>query len=219
MLTIVSPNIDRGLLTLPELRSAAGVTDEARDAELEALGGYISALITNACAVTRSGAIPPTLRLESVIETFNDHPDWYHRAAWPHARAVDSLRPSRLPIVSIEQIVEGAVTLDPSEYEIDGARIFRLTGGRRSHWRHERTTVTYTAGWADVPLDLKYAAIKFVQVALVQGGRDPLLKRKVTVGVSEYEWWVDPTKDSIVPPEVMDILLRGAYVNRWGWMR
>jgi hypothetical protein len=75
------------------------------------------------------------------------------------------------------------------------------------------------AGWADVPAGLKWAARKFVQAVLLDDGRDPMLKRKVTIGVSEYEWWVDPTKDSIVPAEVMDVLLRGGYVNRWGWLR
>jgi len=58
-----------------------------------------------------------------------------------------------------------------------------------------------------------------VQAALIENGRDPLLKRKVTVGVSEYEWFVDLTKESVVPPEVMDILIRGGYANRWAWMR
>jgi molecular chaperone DnaK (HSP70) len=77
------------------------------------------------------------------------------------------------------------------------------------------TVVVYSAGYATVPDDLKYAAIKFVQGELSNSARDPSLKRLKIEGVSEREWWVpdNPTKDSIVPPDVMDILRRGGYVN------
>jgi hypothetical protein len=209
MLTIASPNTDRSLLTLAELRAAAGVTDESRDLELSALGGYVSGVITSACSVVRVGAIPPTLRLESVVETF--HCD--------RRRYEEPLMPSRRPIAAITSVTEGSNVLDPSAYEIDGISLYRLSGTRRACWQHSPVVVAYDAGWAIVPDDLRYAAMKFVQVALVQGGRDPLLKRKVTVGVSEYEWFVDLTKEGVVPPEVMDILVMGGYVNRWGWMR
>jgi hypothetical protein len=209
MLTIASPNTDRSLLTLAELRAAAGATDESRDIELSALGGYISSVITNACSVVRVGAIPPTLRLESVVETFHCH---RHRFEEP-------LVPSRRPVAAITSILEGANALDVSAYEMDGTLLYRLNNGRRGCWQHSPVTVAYDAGWAVVPDDLRYAAMKFIQSALIQGDRDPMLKRKVTVGVSEYEWWVDPTKDKVVPPEVMDILISGGYCNQWGWMR
>jgi hypothetical protein len=74
----------------------------------------------------------------------------------------------------------------------------------------------YSAGYEIVPADLKYAAMRFVQVELAQGGRDPLLKMKRIEGVSEYQWWVDPTKDSIIPSDVMSILQMGGYINRIG---
>ena len=63
-----------------------------------------------------------------------------------------------------------------------------------------------------MPDDLARAAIKFVQAAWNQGSRDPLLRRVRVEGVSEREYWVDPTKDSIVPADVMDILERGGFV-------
>jgi hypothetical protein len=211
MLTIASPNTDRTLLTTAELRSAAGVTDSSRDVELTALGDYIAAVITNACQVVRVGATPPTLRLESVVETF-------HRRGHNHHSNDEPLVPSRRPVASITSVVEGTATLDASSYEIDGTLLYRLSGTRRGCWRHGPVVVSYDAGWATVPNDLRYAAIRFVQGALVQGDRDPMLKRKVTVGVSEYEWWVDPTKDNIVPLDVMDILINGGYVNRWAWL-
>jgi hypothetical protein len=217
MLTIPSPNTDRSLLTIAELRAAAGVTGTARDAELQVLGDATAAMITSACQVTRVGAIPPTLREEAVVETFSQ--PVVHSYQWLPVERAGALHPSRLPIVSVTSVVEGTRTLATSDYQIDGAALYRLSGAYRAHWCGDPIVVSYTAGWATVPADLKWAAMKFVQAAILENGRDPLLKRKVTVGVSEYEWWVDPTRDSVIPPEVLDILARGGYLNRWAWMR
>jgi len=208
MLTIPSPNTDRTLLTIAELRAAAGVSGTSRDTELTALGGYIGAVIASACGVARVGAIPPTLRLESVVETFY--------CGGTHSR--DALQLARLPVAAITTVTESTSTLSAADYQLDGTMLYRMSSTRRSCWHFGPVVVAYNAGWAVVPDDLKYAAIKFVQSALVQGGRDPMLKRKVTVGVSEYEWWVDPSKDSVVPAEVMEILNMAGYVNRWAWI-
>ncbi len=81
------------------------------------------------------------------------------------------------------------------------------------YWPCGNTVVECSAGFAVVPDDLKYAAIKFVQAENTTGSRDPLLKRIRIEGVSEREYWVDPNKQSAVPGEVMDILVRGGYVN------
>jgi hypothetical protein len=208
MLTIATPATDRTLLTIAELRAAAGVTDTSRDAELTALGNYIAAVIASACGVARVGVVPPTLRLESVVETF--------RCGGLHTR--DVLQPARLPVATITSVTEGTSSLGAAEYELDGTLLYRVSGTRRTCWHYGPVVIAYDGGWAIVPDDLKYAAMRFVQSALIQGDRDPMLKRKVTVGVSEYEWWVDPTKDSVVPAEVMDILNMAGYVNRWTWV-
>jgi hypothetical protein len=76
----------------------------------------------------------------------------------------------------------------------------------------------YSAGYETVPDDLKYAAIKFVQAEIQNAGRDPYLKARTVPGVLEQQWWVDPAKSSVIPPEVMDILSRGGYVNKSGWV-
>ena len=72
--------------------------------------------------------------------------------------------------------------------------------------------MTYAAGWETVPPALANAAIKYVQAEWQQGSRDPLLRRVRVEGVSEREYWVDPTKDSSVPAEVIDILERGGFI-------
>lgn len=207
MLTIASPNTDRSLLTLAELRAAAGVSDGSRDIELTALGGYVSAMITKACRIATAGAIPPTLRLETVTETVRLRSEQTYLAL------------SRRPIVEIVSVNADDSLLDASEYEQDGALFYKLSGDDRIVWPASLIAVEYSAGYAIVPDDVKYAAIKFVQSEVVRGGRDPLLRRESIPGLADYEYWVDPTKDTMVPAEVFDILKRGGYVQQFGWMR
>lgn len=212
VLTIAAPNTDRSLLSIDELRSAAGVSDSARDGELTALGNYISATITNACNVARAsiGAIPPTLRLEALTESFRLK-DYRHEA----------ITVARRPVVSIVSVTERDVVLATTDYELENNLLYRLSGTQRicwpfySNWQPTHTVISYTAGWETVPDDLKYAAIRFVQTALAVSGRDPMLRSKSTEGVASYSWY---QKSSQVPPEVMDILEMGGYVRKWGWL-
>jgi hypothetical protein len=203
MLTVTTPATDRSLLTLTELRAAAGVTDGSRDAKLILLGNGIAALMAQACQIPSSGIIPPTFRLETITETFRSDGN------------LESAILSRQPVASITSLSEAGTALVADDYENTAGILRRLSGGRLYPWSYGDLSVVYTAGWATVPDDLKLAATKFVQAEIQSDGRDPMLKRKSTEGVSEYEWWVDPTKDSIVPAEVMDILERGGYVQHW----
>lgn len=202
MLTISSPNTDRSLLTLAELRAAAGVSDGSKDAILVPLGNYISALITKACKVARAGAIPPTLRLETVTETF--------KLKSEHGSIILARRP-------VVEITSATFSDDSVDYEVDAAAgiLRQVSGDAYINWGIGPVEVVYSAGYATVPDDLKYAAMRFVQSEISVASRDPTLKRLKIEGVSEREWWVpdNPNNDSIVPPDVMDILIRGGFVN------
>lgn len=218
VLTITYPNNDRALLTLAELQAAAAgftITDQ----NLTSLGNYVSAAITGACRVARAtlGAIPPTLREEGVSETFR----------LKSRQGYISL--ARKPVVEINTVVENNASLTiGTDIEVDGGLIYKMSGDCRMWWGCGVIEIDYTAGYEIVPDDLKYAAIKFVQSELAKGGysasaplRDPTLKRKTIVGVSEYEWWVDPANSnpaSTVPAEVMELLEVGGYVRKFGWM-
>lgn len=203
VLTIPSPNTDRSLLTLAELRAAAGVMDNSKDSVLVPLGNYVSAMITSACKVARSGAIPPTLRLEDVEETFRLKSEQ------------QSLVLARRPVTGIDTVVisDSEQGADDYEYEAASGLLYRLCGGGRTCWPCGETVVSYSAGYATVPDDLKYAAIRFVQAETTNAGRDPYLKRLRIEGLSEREWWVEPSKETVVPADVMSILVAGGYVN------
>lgn len=203
LFAVTTVNEDRSLLTIAELRAAAGVTDGSKDAALRILGDRVSASIVKACRVAQDGVTPPTLRLEAVSDTFRLKSER------------DALILSRRPIVAVSAVVEVGTTLAATAYEMDAAAglLRRLATDAHTTWPCGKILVSYTAGYATVPHDLKLAAAKFVTAETQSDGRDPLLKRKVTEGVSEYEWWVDPSKESVIPAEVMDLLERGGFVN------
>lgn len=204
ILTVTTAAPDRNLLTLAELRTATGVVDNSRDAELTLLGTRVSASITAACRVRQIGTTPPTLRKETLNEIFRMDAD------------ANSLILARRPVVEVLAITEIETALDDDyDFETDlfGGMIYRLSADVRRCWPCGKIAVAYSAGWETVPEDLKLAATKYVQALRQQGDRDPMLKSKTTEGVSSYEWWVDPTKESVVPAEVMDLLERGGYVN------
>jgi hypothetical protein len=211
MLTIASPNTDRSLLTLAELRGAAGVTDGSKDASLTTLGGYVAAVITKACRVAVAGALPPTLRLETVSETIRRHHHRHHG----HGSPGHALILARRPVVDITAVTENDTLLTADQYEVEAAAglLYRLSGSCRIAWCAGTIVAEYSAGYDTVPDDLKYAAIKFVQLVSQQAGRDPLLRRDVVPGVSEMEWWVEPSREIGTPPEVLDLLSRGGFIE------
>ena len=203
MLSIPSPNTDRSLLTRAQLRAAVGVEDGSKDAELIDLGNYVAVLIAQACRVATAPAIPPTLRLETVVETI------------VLGACAEWLDLARRPMTTITSVIENGTEIDSTGYRLAGSagRLQRRSGSFAALWQRDcDIVVTYSAGWATVPDDLARAAIKFVQAEWNQGSRDPLLRRVRVEGVSEREYWVDPTKDSVVPADVMDILERGGFV-------
>lgn len=215
MLTISSPNTDRTLLTIAELRSAAKVTNDSRDTELQILGGYVAAAITKACRVRTAGAIPPTLRLEGVSETVHSDQRYLTRLSRRFEDGPAPIVLSRIPVVDLSAVTENGILLESSDYEFEPSSgfLFRLSSVCRIEWCRGKVVSDYTAGYAVVPDDLKYAAIKFVKLELQRDGRDLLQKRETIPGVIDREWWVEPGREVGVPPEIMDLLEQGGFVN------
>jgi hypothetical protein len=202
MLTIPSPNTDRLLLTDAEI--AAAIPNVAGPV-LAKLNARVSAAIVRACHVAAAGAIPPTLRLEEVVDTYR---------LKSHQKA---LILSRRPVVSVTSLVEGSTTLAEDvdfEVEADAGLLYRLSGDERVCWSSGKVVMTYSAGWATVPDDLRLAAEKLAQVFHSEGGSGGSgLKRESIPGVIEREWWVGPSDDPAIPQEILDLL--GPYTNHW----
>lgn len=209
MLTIASPNTDRSLLTLGELRVAIGLggADTSQDTKLTALGLRVSANITAACRVATAAGIPPTLRAETVVETIE---------AGSVGRK--NLILARTPVTSITTVVENGTTLTADDYRSNGSPglLARRSGSHPSCWaRCCDIVVTYVAGWATVPDDLKGIASQLAAGYWLQDGSDLMEKQVSIPGVIESQRWVDVQSDAEMPDDLMAALERGGYVNAW----
>jgi hypothetical protein len=204
-LSITTAASDRTLLSRAEQRDAVGASDAKRDAELAVIEARVAAAIAVACGLPRAGASPLTLRAETVAATW--------RLSSPSAVLAVTSR----PIVSVSSLTVDGTELATTDYEIDhgAGMIRRLSGDDYTEWSCGKVVMTAVVGWSDVPQELKLAAAKFMAAEWTQGARDPMLKRVSIDGISEREYWVDPTKDSTIPAEVMDILRRGGFVHMW----
>jgi hypothetical protein len=212
VLVVTTPAPDYSLLSIAELRSAAGVSDGSKDTDLLALGLDVAAAIARHCRIVSAGASPVTLRKETLTETIRFRTGPLLLGNTIQARQVrerDCLLLSRRPIVSIASITQDDTLLDPTQdYEIQSAAglVLRLASDRIYTWVAEKIVVVYDAGWATVPGDLKRAAKMVVGSLWAAGTRDPNLKRIQIDGVSVREFWVGPATDPFIQNDVEDLL-------------
>lgn len=196
MFVVTTPAANFALLDTNELRAAIGVADSSKDAALAIIGSRVTAIITDACRVARTGLSEPTLYQETITETF--------RIERPRACLV----PARRFATEIVSLSVNGLTQDASTYELepDTGLIYRLSSDERCKWCKSKIVVVYRAGFVTLPAALKLAASKLVLDIYSAGTRDPNLKRERVDGIGEQEFWVPPTKDPAIPQEVADML-------------
>ena len=217
ILSVTAAASDLTLLTTAELRGAVGLdtADGSKDASLKILGVRIAALITQACRVPADGATTPTLRLETLTETFRPE-GWRRGICWrDRGNHDDELILARRPLVAVSSVQEGAVTLtEATDYVVDGGTgiLRRVINDLPASWlRRSTIIVQYQAGWNVVPDGLKMAAEQLARVYWFQNSRDPALKQISVPGVIERQYWVGAASDPAVPQDVIDML--GPYRN------
>jgi hypothetical protein len=215
LFSVTAPASDLTLLTIAELRSAANVSDGSRDADLTRFGSRVAYAITQACKIATDGATPPTLRKETVSDTFRRN-RWFGRRPQRDRDTLEgdeTLYLSRRPIVSVASVVEAGVLLDPTSYEIRPGigSLVRLNNDIPMQWARDKIVVAYDAGWAIVPDGLKRAAEQLVQLYWSQGLKDPLVRQTSVPGVLEQQFWMGPPSGPSIPQDVMDDL--GPYIN------
>ncbi len=208
VLTITTAATDRSLLTIEELRLAAGVKDSCRDPDLLIIGNQAAGAIVGGCNIRRAGAAPATLRRETLTET------WRHGRRHHHGHP-KHLMLSRRPVVSIASVTVDDVVLSQDEYlPQDAAGILtRLRSDQEWPWFGSKTVVVYDAGFETVPDDLKLAASKMVRLLSADNSRDPYAKRIEIPDVELVDYWVGPINGTALPDDVTDILQAGGYVN------
>jgi len=190
--TVTSPAAQTSLLTIEELRAAAGVTGSSQDAALTALGLQLSEAIASSCGVAWDGEHTRTLLSEGCEEAFTVR------------RPSSRLRLARRPVTAIASVTVDGDVIDSAEYEIDKASglLSRVCGD----WPCGKTVVAFTAGFSTAPGALKLAASKLATALYSETGRDPNLKRVDIPDVMEKEFWVAPTNDPLLSTEIQDLL-------------
>lgn len=202
--SVITPAADAQLLSIEELRAAAGVTGGAQDVELTAMGAQLSEAIARECGVASDGVNSPTLMRETCRETF-------HSMAAIGLMHAPALRLARRPINEVD-----AISIDGSAFDLSLVLVDRPGGvlrRRAADWCGEDIIVEYSAGFGVVPAGLKLAAIKLMTALWAERSRDPSLRRDVVEGVGTQEFWVSATADPLLSAEINDLL--SPYVERW----
>ncbi|ESY89025.1 hypothetical protein X739_00545 [Mesorhizobium sp. LNHC220B00] len=206
VLVVTTPAADRSLLTVAERREAVGVIDGSQDSKLAAMDLRVAAAIMAECDIAIGAGAEPTLRQETLTETF---------------RSVDvaTLILSRRHNVEMTSLVVDDVTLAVDDDFIvhpESGFVDRLSSDRVVRWCASKVVAVYTAGFAEVPGDLAEASMEFMRLTWFQKKRDPSLKAEVVlipdVRRIEQTFWVGPTpgqsNDSAVPDIVAGKLTR-----------
>lgn len=165
MLTITTPAGDLQLLAIDEMRELAGVVGNGSDTSLQRLGLRIAADICAECNVAIGAGAPPTLKRETVTETFR-------------GVSAEVLILSRRHEVLITSIVVDGDTLAGADYEVDSESgiVTRLDGDVPVAWAADKIVAVYQAGFTAVPGDLAHAAADLFRFTWREKGRDPSVK-------------------------------------------
>lgn len=170
MLTVTVPADDPSVITIATLRVANGyaASDASHDAAIIPIGLRVTAEIAAACniAIGKSDDwVPPTLRRETLVETFRR----------PRS---GSLVLSRRHHVEVDTIAidDDAVATEDFEVDPESGLLHLFCDGRRRAWYGDLVTVTYDAGFEEIPADLDAAAGELVGLRLSEAGRDPTVK-------------------------------------------
>jgi hypothetical protein len=183
LLTITTAASDLALLTIEEMRAAAGVTGGGSDTALQAMERRVAASIMSECNIAIGGGSPPTLLRETLTQTI-------------YQACGESLILARRHDIVITSIVEDDVTLLAADYMVDpeSGLATKLCNDYPSWWSARKIVVVYAAGFTTVPADLKMAATDFFRSSWQEQSRDPLVKsqRENVPGLMEKEtaYWV-----------------------------
>lgn len=200
--TVTAPASELSLLTIEELRESAGVSDGSQDAKLLRLGRRASASIARRCCIVTDGINPATLLLETCEEIFPCVSDCV-------------LRLARRPVVELVSVTVDGTAADLAGFELNRAagKVIYAPSGTIAAWPSGRVVVSYKAGFASAPDDLREAAMRAVPAFNSEIGQDPSLKREDIPGLGEREYWVGPKDDPLLSADIDDLI--APYVERW----
>ena len=206
-LVVTTKATDLTLLTPEERRAAAGLVDgdASQDTALEMLDQRIAAAISAECNIAVGSGSEPTLKQETLTETF-------------YGVHAESLVLARRHNAAISSLSDCGSELESANYIVDpeSGIVTRLRSDRPSMWRSPKIVVVYQAGFETIPGDLKSAAMDFLKSLWLGKDRDPFLKSDRTeitdIMLQQREYWIGAIpgqqNDGAVPEVVAGALKR-----------
>lgn len=221
MLIVQTAALKTDLTTLAAVKSELGLTDGKDNEWLSLQIQVASQMVVNYLNIVEADDSTVTLGQEALVETYRVHHSRYL------SRRLDSERTeylllSRRPVTGIASIVQDGVTLDPTEYEVDGIGALKhLSSDRPTDWNGNKVVVTYTAGWLlpgqtgrNLPPDIESATIGLVKAAWYSRKRDPNVKSEDIPGVANISYFFrSPEPGSPLPDEIAQKLDRHRQIN------
>jgi hypothetical protein len=202
----------RDLTALATVKTALKITDSDSDTIIGALITRASKLIVDYCrlAPDAAGGIP-TFARETLVATWQ--PDI-------NGRGTDLFLPWRLPVYSIDLVVEDTTTLTvATDYALmhsRAGRLRRISSDTPTLWSAAKIVVTFKAGFStttslatNIDPTIEAAAIEQVKGMLYGANRDPSIRSENVPDVGAVSFSVtggDVMGASVLLPAVRDML-------------
>ena len=185
MIKVTIPATDRAILTIDELRAAAGVTGNSEDERLDQLGVDMADTLARLCRISEDGVHPPTFKVETIEETLRC------------ASSQDGIILSRFPVRSITSVEISGEAVLTDEYEVNPSTgiLNRIYGDVVSLWAPGKIRIVYVSGLDPIPGDLRSLISDMVgykwAASQASAGGGSRIKRKEIVDISVTDYWVD----------------------------
>lgn len=202
---------ERNLVTSAAVKTALRISNTDSDTLIADLIPRVSQLVTDHCRLARDAAGGvPTFARETLRAT------WLPMAS--ACRGPELFLPWRLPLFSIDSVVEDGATLTLStDYVATGARpgrLQRLSSDRPVDWSAAKIVVTFKAGFAatmsaNVDKAIEAAAIEQLRGWVFGANRDPTIRSVNSPDVGAESYSVpggDVMGNFVLYPQVRDML-------------
>jgi hypothetical protein len=174
IVAVTVPATSHDLTTVAAMKAALGipVEDTSKDAALQV-------------AITRASAVIEAYLGRAIgVQTITEQ--WF----LPVQRRNDTLVLDLQPVISIASLNEDDTDLVAEDYVLEASTgiIYRLANNNRTRWGYQ-TKVVYDAGYATVPADIETVCIELAASNSLTSSRDPAVRREITEGVGETEYF------------------------------
>jgi hypothetical protein len=210
----------RNLTTMAAVKLALKISNTASDALIDSLIPRATRLIEDDCrlALDVAGSVP-TFGRETLRATWNIERCGLYGGS-DYSRGVDLFLPWRLPVYSIDSVVENGVTLTTStDYVLLSAkagRLRRMASDTPRDWSTAKIVVAFKAGFslttslaANIDAAIEAAAIEQIKGMLFGANRDPYIRSENVPDVAAISYSVpggDVMGANVLLPSVRDML-------------